>query len=298
MTQNPTAPPPGLIDRIKTLVGAAPRPVSFAALAWMISGVLSVLLPIVSLITGQLQRSQISSSANSYDPLTGALTDGFLAVGAAFSIPQLIGLFLGSLVGLVGYGFISYFTLKGSQPARVIATILTVLSLFTLFNIRLVGVPAVLPILLNFTGMVMVFLPESNAFFAHMRAMKPRAVYFAPAAQYPQQPMPMQPMQQMPVAYPQQIAPMAQYPQYPQQPVAVAPAVVPYPQQAAAEPAPAPAAAPAVQVVEPAPVHTPEAAPAAVAPPEPAPAPMAPAEPVVESAPAADQPETETPAQA
>lgn len=254
MPQNSTAPPPGLVDRIKTLVGAAPRPVSFAALAWMISGVLSVLLPIVSLITGQLQRSQISSSANSYDPITGAVTDGFLAVGAAFSIPQLIGLFVGSLVGLVGYGFISYFTLKGSQPARVIATILTVLSLITLFNTRLVGVAAVLPILLNFTGMVMVFLPESNAFFAHMRAMKPRAVYIAPAAQYPQ--------------------------------------------QAAAEPAPAPAAAPAVQVVEPAPVHTPEAAPAAVAPPEPAPAPMAPAEPVVESAPAADQPETETPAQA
>ena len=177
MTQNPTAPPPGLVDRIKTLVGAAPRPVSFAALAWMIAGVLSVLLPIVSLITGQLQRSQISSSANSYDPMTGALTDGFLAVGAAFSIPQLVGLFFGSLVGLVGYGFISYFTLKGSQPARVIATILTALSLFTLFNIRLVGVAAVLPILLNFTGMVMVFLPESNAFFAHMRAMKPRAVY-------------------------------------------------------------------------------------------------------------------------
>lgn len=160
-----------------------PGTVLTAAILWGLAGLIAVAGPIGALVEYNRTVDAMNRTYSDLDPMSGNFTGGLNSFMGQANAPLHGLLIFGGVIGLAGYVVLSIFVLRGSQVARIIATVLSGLSIFALIGMFALGVPPLFQFLLSIAGGVLIWLPPSSAYFAAKQAAKPRPAVHRP--QYP-----------------------------------------------------------------------------------------------------------------
>lgn len=163
-----------------------PGTVLTAAILWGLAGLIAVVGPIGALVEYNRTVDAMNRAYSELDPMSGNFTGGLNGFMGQANAPLHGLLIFAGVIGLAGYVALSIFALRGSQVARIIATVLSGLSIFALVAMFALGVPPLFQFLLSVAGAVLIWLPPSSAYFAAKQAAKPRPVVHYP--QYPASP--------------------------------------------------------------------------------------------------------------
>ncbi|WP_336652901.1 MULTISPECIES: hypothetical protein [unclassified Leucobacter] len=190
--QQPVYSPPAYTPppRPHSAFAGLPGTVLTAGILWGVAGLLALIGPIASVVKANNESRLAAQAYMQADPITGQLYGNMDRVVGQMQAPWFGAVIFAGLIGLIGYVLVTIFVLRGSNVARLIATILSGMSIFLLLAMLILGVLPLLQILLTAAGAVLIWLPAPNAFFAAKRAAKPRPVYYQQPvpAQYPAPP--------------------------------------------------------------------------------------------------------------
>jgi hypothetical protein len=162
----PPKPPLPTLPRERLSLSKVPMTVKIAVALWLLAGIVAVISPIATWVTAAQQQVAYGQYMNRMNPAAGAVTQALQGASNNVTTPIFIALIVGAIVGLAGYVVVAYFVLRGSRPARIIATVLTGLSLIGIFGVSFFGGLLFVQILLNVAGTVLVWLPASKVLFA------------------------------------------------------------------------------------------------------------------------------------
>lgn len=167
-----------------------PGTVLTAGILWAVAGLVALIGPIAAVVKANSESQLAAQTYMQADPLTGQLYGNMDRVAGQMQAPWFGAVIFAGLIGLIGYVLVTIFVLRGSNVARLIATILSGMSIFLLLAMLILGVWPLLQFLLTAAGAVLIWLPTSSAFFASKRAAKPLPAYsYQPTpGQYPAPP--------------------------------------------------------------------------------------------------------------
>lgn len=160
-----------------------PGAVITAAILWGLAGLIAVAGPIGAVVEANRTSQALAQSYMQADPLSGQLYGNLDSIASRMQAPWFGAVIFLGVIGLAGYVVVSIFVLRGSQVARIIATVLSGLSIFALLAMFVLGIPPLFQFLLTVAGAVLIWLPPSSAYFAAKQAARPR-----PVSHYPQYP--------------------------------------------------------------------------------------------------------------